>query len=113
MLRKCEIVSDCLPLGVIEWTVVASSFEDWRVEDNLYRDQDSLRRNIEKLEGRKKKTGDPPCPEETTQAKHAARGIFGRSSAGEIVESSGEDKREVEVILSTSVQKQLVQSFAM
>lgn len=71
MLRLCYIVADFEPLGANEWVVVASRFEYGRVEDEPYRDHDSLRKKFDNLAGSKKKKGDPSCTEEVRQAKHA------------------------------------------
>ena len=77
--------------------MVASNFAKWAEENaRPHRDQDSLKNKFDKLSNRKKKTGDPSCPQPVRRAKHIARAIHNKCAAMTLGGSSdGEDNAVV------------------
>ena len=83
-----DIVGEAQLLCANEWAVVAVRFIDGKEELDVNRDQDSLRKKFENLVAMKKKTGDPSCPPQVRHAKHIARDICRKASAGVMNDSS-------------------------
>lgn len=90
--RLLDAVADIQPLGANDWALVEQQFNNSADPDDiaLTRDQDSLKKKFDKMAATKKSTGDPSCPPHIRRAKHIARDIVGRASAGIVGDSSDE-----------------------
>lgn len=91
MIWLFEIESKVIPLRTKEWAVLELHFEKGCEERKSFRDQDSLSQKFDNLMSRKKSKDDLSGLEQARAAKHAARDIRGRASAGEVGEWSEED----------------------
>ena len=73
ILSLLEAISTHLPIGSLEWEVVASQHNENFPDKE--RTGPSLRRNFSQLHKVKKPTGDPTCPVEVRYAKQIFRRI--------------------------------------
>ena len=97
-------VEEVLPLGQQHWAEVANKYETWRkVQDETYRDIDSLKMKFDKLSRLKKPTGSADCPPAARRAKKIARAIQAKAVAATlgIPDNLSEDCNEMSDMLCT------------
>lgn len=90
-----DTVRDDLPLGATEWAIVTERFNDKSGAAGMYRDQDSLKKKLDKPVNMNMSTGDPSCPLEVRAAKNIARCIPGRANAVNVGDTSEEDTQSI------------------